>query len=237
MTQPPLSSDLLQALRALDTPTVCNAIELVAPHRRAIGFTIEPLTCLYPDLPPIVGYARTATIRAIEPASLPPEKVRAQRMAYYEYVATGGPLPAISVIQDLDGRRAGFGAFWGEVNSHIHKGLGCIGVITDGSVRDVTANAEGFQMLAGMVAPSHAHVYLVDFAGTVSVAGMHVNSGDIVHADRHGAVVVPRDVAAKVPEAAALIARRERLIIEATKRPDFDFGKLKQAIADASEIH
>jgi len=231
-----LSGDVLEALRAIDTPTICNALEVVAPARRATGFTVEPLVCAFPQLPPIVGYARTATIRAAEPAGTDPAAMREQRLAYYEYIANG-PQPGVSVIQDLDGENRGFGAFWGEVNSSIHKGLGCDGVVTDGSIRDLDDIADGFQLLAGRVGPSHAHVHLVDHGGTVRVAGMKVRSGDLIHADRHGAVVIPHDVAAEVPAAAAMLGRREAVILEAARGPDFSFEALRQAMADADEIH
>jgi len=237
MTESDLSPALLDELATLDTPTVCNALELVAPERRAFGFTVEPLQCLYPALKPIVGFARTATIRSVAPSPLSAEEAGEQRLAYYQYVAEGGPRPAISIIQDLDGSRAGFGSFWGEVNSHLHKGLGCRGVVTDGSVRDLDANAPDFQMLCRMVVPSHAHVHVVGFGGTATVAGMYVASGDLVHADRHGAVVVPKAVAAKLKAAAALISRREAVLIGASKEAGFDFERLRKALRDASEIH
>jgi regulator of RNase E activity RraA len=237
MTESDLSPALLNELAALDTPSVCNALEVVAPERRTFGFTIEPLQCLYPALKPVVGFARTATIRSVAPSNLSAEEARKERLAYYQYVAEGGPKPAISIIQDLDGSRAGFGSFWGEVNSHLHKGLGCLGVVTDGSVRDLDANAPGFQMLCRMVAPSHAHVHIVDFGGTVTVAGMYVSSGDLVHADRHGAVVIPKAVARQVNAAAALIARREAVLIGASKEAGFNFERLRKAMSDASEIH
>ena len=95
------------------------------------------------------------------------------------------------VIQDLDGADVGFGAFWGEVQSAVHKGLGLLGVVTDGCIRDIDQWAPGFQALAGSIMPSHAHVHLADFGKEVRVAGMLVRSGDIVHADRHGAVTIP----------------------------------------------
>ncbi len=225
----------LDALRQFDTPTICNALELVAPERRAVGFTTRPLVCAVPDLPPIVGYARTATIRAVAPSGLTAEQTRQQRSAYYGHVATG-PGPTITVIQDLD-PVPGFGAFWGEVNTAIHKGLGCLGVITDGSIRDLTDLAPGFQLLAGSVGPSHAHVHVVDFGAQVNIHGMTVDDGDIVHADRHGAVVIPADVVTEVPAAVDLIARRELVIIDASLADDFDIEKLKQAMGDSAEIH
>ncbi len=227
---------LITELESLDTPTVCNALEIVAPKRRGYGYTTSPLVCVRPELGSMVGVARTATIRAAHPPDLRGEEARKLSDDYYAYIDQGGPKPSIVVIQDLDGDR-GYGSYWGEVNSSIHKGLGCKGVITDGCVRDIPDIAEGFQMLAGSILPSHAYVHVVDFSRPVDVAGMRVRHGDIIHADQHGAVVVPADVAAKVKEAAAQIVRRERVIIDAANEPGFDIDRLRKAQGDAAEIH
>ncbi|KIZ46438.1 MULTISPECIES: RraA family protein [Rhodopseudomonas] len=227
---------VLEALGRYDTPTICNAMEIVAPQRRLIGFTTRPLVCPFPDLPPIVGYARTATIRATAASSLPAAEQRAGRQAYYDYVGTGEG-PRISVIQDIDGANIGFGAFWGEVNSAIHKALGCLGVITDGSIRDIPQWAPGFQALAGSIGPSHGHVHVTGFGDEIRVAGMAVRSGDLIHADRHGAVVVPHEVAALLPEAAELCARRETPMLDVARSATFSLEKLKQALARSAEIH
>ncbi len=136
------------------------------------------------------------TIRSVPHPALPAAEQQARRLAYYEYVGTGHG-PRINVIQDIDGADAGFGAFWGEVQSAVHKALGCLGVITDGSIRDIDQWAPGFQALAGSIGPSHAFVHAESFGGEVRVAGMTVRSGDLIHADRHGAVVIPLDVAAE----------------------------------------
>ena len=225
----------LDALRAWDTPTICNALEVVVPHRRATGFTVEHLHCLDPALKPMVGYARTATYRSVEPSPLPPDAVKAKRAAYYEYVAAE-PRPTVVVIQDLD-PNPGFGAFWGEVNTAVHKGLGALGCVTNGSMRDFDDCAPGFQLIAGKIGPSHAHGHIVDLGGQVNVAGMTVNDGDIVHADRHGAVVIPREAIAKIPEAVDLLTRREAVILAAARGDGFDIGVLKRAMADSAEIH
>ena len=95
-----------------------------------------------------------------------------KRLDYLDYVAAQ-PQPGIAVIQDLDDV-VGFGAFWGEVQSNIHKALGCLGVVTNGSIRDIPLIAPGFQMLAGSLAPSHAYVHVVDFGGNVNIHGMAV---------------------------------------------------------------
>lgn len=232
----PLPAAVLEALARYDTPTICNAMEIVAPERRAIGFTTRPLVCPFPHLPPIVGYARTATIRATMASGLPADKQREARMAYYAYVGSGDG-PRISVIQDIDGPDSGFGAFWGEVNSAVHKALGCLGVITDGSIRDVPQWAPGFQALAGSIGPSHAHVHVTGFGDEIRVAGMTVRNGDLIHADSHGAIVIPVDVAARLPEAAELCARREVPILEIARSASFTLDKLKDALARSSEIH
>ena len=126
------------------------------------------------------------------------------------------PQPGIAVIQDLDDI-VGFGAFWGEVQTNIHKALGCLGTITNGSIRDIPQVAPGFQMLAGSIAPSHAFVHVVDFGGNVNIHGMAVRSGDLIHADRHGAVVVPPDTIDAMKDAAPKLAAKEAQIIEAAK--------------------
>jgi regulator of RNase E activity RraA len=230
------SRDSLEALRAFDTPTICNALEIVAPARRAIGFTRRPLLAPFPELKPIVGFARTALIRSREPHPRDRDSATKLRLAYYEHIAAQ-PLPSIAVIQDIDAPDTGFGAFWGEVQTHVHAGLGCVGVVTDGSVRDLDAMSPGFVVLAGSVMPSHAHVHLVEFGGTVSVAGMVVSANDVLHADRHGAVVVPYEAVAKIPAAVDLLARRERVLIEASRRPGFSVERLRQAFREQDEIH
>jgi len=226
----------LEALRAYDTPTICNALEIVVPARRAIGFTRRPLVACFPDMKPVVAFARTALIRSREAHPRDRDSANRIRLGYYEHIAAQ-PLPSLSVIQDIDAPDTGFGAFWGEVQTHVHAGLGCVGVITDGSVRDLDAMAPDFLVLAGSIMPSHAHVHLVDFGGTVSVAGMIVSPNDVIHADRHGAVVVPPEAVKELPAAAALLARREKVIIDAAKSPGFSVARLRQAFAEQEEIH
>ena len=194
-----ISSAEGEFLLSIDTPTVCNLIEIVAPERRGFGYTIQHLHCPFPDLPPMVAFAKTVTILARDKVPLGEAGYMQKRLDYLDYVA-GAPQPSVMVIQDLDDP-AGFGAFWGEVQSNVHKALGCLGTITNGSVRDIPMIAPGFQMLAGSIAPSHAFVHVVDYGCEVKVHGMAVVSGDLIHADRHGAVVVPRDKIAAMQQA------------------------------------
>lgn len=235
MSDAHLTTSELQALAAFDTPTICNALEVVAPDRRAIGFTTETMVCPFPERKPMVGYARTGMIRAMEKPALDKAAMRKGRLDYYRYMAEGD-LPKIVVLQDLDSRK-GFGCYWGEVNTAVHLGLGCAGLVTDGGVRDLDAVAPGFDILCGKITPSHAWVHPVSFGGEVDVFGMVVRSDDLIHADRHGAVVIPHAVARDVVAAAELCGRREEPILAAARSADFSMEKLEQALAAADEIH
>lgn len=212
-------------------PTICNALEVLAPQRRAIGFTTEPLVCLDRAAPPMVGLAWVATIRAREAARGPV----ADRLDWYDYVADA-ELPTVVVIQDVDDR-PGFGSFWGGVHSAVHQSLGALGCVTNGSFRDLGDWAPGFQMLGGRVGPSHGFVHVVDFGRPIDIVGMQVAHDDVVHADVHGAAVVPAELVTQLPAAVELVARRESVILDVCRAPDFTPAKLRAAVKRAGEIH
>jgi regulator of RNase E activity RraA len=234
VSKEPLNKAEIEALRKIDTPTICNLLEMVAPERRGYGFTTKQLNCVFPNLPPMVGYAKTVTVRAKQPGPVQGEAYLKLRWNYVDYLDSG-PTPKISLVQDLDDP-PGVGSFWGEVNSNVHKALGCLGTVTNGSVRDLDMIAEGFQLLSGVIAPSHAFIHIVDFDCEVNIHGMVVQSGDLIHADRHGAVVIPHEVAREVPKALDLMQRREAVIIGAAREPNFSAEKLKQAYLASSKI-
>ena len=227
-------SDLL-LLTKWDTPTICNALEVVAPERRSFGFTSDQFVPLDSSLPPMCGYAKTATIRAARPSDRTVPQNLETRLGYYEYIYRGQQ-PKIALIQDLD-TKPGLGAFWGEVNTNIHKGLGCLGAVTNGSIRDLGDSAKNFNLLGGKIGPSHAFVHIVDFGHQIEVHGMTISENDILHADCHGAVIIPPEVVKELPDAIAKIEQRERRIISAAKKEDFTFEKLKAAIAGKLEVH
>ena len=235
MSQYPFTAADLEALRQWDTPTICNALEIVAPQRRGYGFTVRPMTAGDPKLPPICGLARTGTQRAAFPSGRSKDADKAMRVAWYEYVADA-TLPTIVCLQDLDDT-PGVGAFWGEVNSAVHQGLGAQGVVTNGSVRDLDMFAPGFQGIAGVVNPSHAYVHIVALKCDVTIHGMAVQHDDVVHADRHGAVVIPHDVVTKIPAAIDLGARKEKVILDMVKSKGFNVAKLKEALLKSEDIH
>ena len=231
-----ISENLLEALQQLDTPTVCNALDVVAPERRMIGFNRKPLICPVATKGPVVGYAATAQIQSREPGALSADEKRALRLHYYEMIEKA-PKPSLTVLQDIDGPDCGIGAFWGEVQSNIHRGLGCSGVITDGSIRDIDDWANGFFALAGSVMPSHVWADLVAIDVPVSIAGMVVTPGDLIHADKYGAVVIPEEVAGEIPAAADRIVRREAIILKAARSPGFSTDDLRKAFQEGDQIH
>jgi len=209
-----LSQAQIDFLQSIDTPTVCNVIEMVAPERRGHGYTIQHLHCPFPDLPPMIGFAKTVTCRSRDKVNV--GDYMQKRLEYLDYVAAA-PNPSWVLVHDLDDP-PGHGAYWGEVMGNIHKSLSCIGTITNGAIRDIPMIPQGFQMLAGSIAPSHAYVHVVDFGGEVTIHGMTVKSGDLIHADQHGAVVVPLNVIDAMKPAFDKLAAREAKIIEAAKQ-------------------
>ena len=231
MTQRPFDLADLVALKQWDTPTICNGLELIVPERRAIGFTLEPMVAANRTLPPMVGLARVGAIRAREA----PRDTVADRLDWYDYVAEAD-LPTVVALQDLD-EPPGYGAWWGEVHTAVHKALSAVGCVTNGSFRDLDMLASGFQILGGRVGPSHAHVHMVAFGETVDVFGMAVSHDDVVHADHHGAVVIPAGAVRKLPDAIDLCARREKVLLDLCASPDFSPAKLREAMKRAAEIH
>lgn len=223
---------LFEHLKNFDTPTIANALEIAAGRRSAEGFTRKTLIAANPKLKPIVGFARTAMIRSATPFN--PQTRREKLLAYYDYVAQSNQ-PSIAVIQDVD-NAPGIGAFWGEVNTNIHWGLGCVGALTNGSMRDLEMMQPQFQCLAASLSPSHAWVHVVDFAVKVDVCGMFVSDGDIVHADHHGAIVIPADLLEKLPAAIDLMARKEKVLLDAAKAPGFNIEKLRAAMGQSDLV-
>ena len=224
----------LSILARWDTPTICNALELIVPERRGHGFTIEQVVCLDPTLKPIVGYARTARCSTRTPPTENAQELAERRLNYYEYVADT-PHPTIAVIQDFE-THPGAGAFWGEVQTNIHKGLGCLGTVTSSGMRDVNDCAPGFQILARKVVPSHIYNKVIDFSAQVEVFGMVVNHDDIIHADRHGAVVIPSEAVEQLPAAVDLMIRKEDVQLEAARHSSFNIQMLRKALTKSAQI-
>jgi regulator of RNase E activity RraA len=223
-----MNQELLDLLSRVDTPTVCNAIEVVQGKRGFNGFTRGTMVCTEPGMA-VVGYAATAQIAALAPPTDPPEAIRARRMAYYKAMHDATK-PSVAVIEDLDYPNC-IGAYWGEINTTIHKGFGMSGALTNGVVRDLGDLPQGFPVIAGSVGPSHGFVHVRSLGQPVRVMGLEVRHGDLVHTDRHGAVVVPPEVIGSLAEAIRKLQETERLVLDPARTPGFDYAAFEAAWA------
>jgi regulator of RNase E activity RraA len=218
----------LETLRRYSTPTVANAIELLGLRSRVEGFFHPGLRCLMPDAPAIAGYAVTCTIATASPDSFG----KIESWDYWEHIEQVSG-PRIAVVQDAD-PEPGLGSFWGEVNANIHKALGCVGAVTNGGARDLEEMQRlGFQMLYAHACVSHAYVHITSIGKPVRFLGVSVTPGDLVMADRHGALVIPPAAAPALEEAIAEMERRERPVIEFCQSPGFNRAELRKYV----ELH
>ena len=220
----PLSAQQIDVLKKITSPSVANAIETFNVRPREQGNLSSDIRALFPELGPVVGYAATCLIRAERG---PIEGHRASLFAWWDFVLSL-PAPRVIVVHDLDEPR-GQGAQWGEVQANIHRALGCVGVVTDGSVRDLDeVRALKFQFAAAHISVSHANVHMVDFGIPVKVGGVWITPGDIVHFDQHGVVTIPPEIAGGIPDAIAKVEADERKIISTCQAPGFTTDKLKE---------
>ena len=217
---------LLNLLQRVDTPTVCNAIEVAQGQRGFNAFTRGTMLCSAPQEPAIVGYARTAKIAAITPPIDPPETIKARRMDYYKYMSEAA-MPAVAVIEDMDYPDC-IGAYWGEINTTIHKGFGLSGALTNGVMRDLGDLPSGFPVVAKSIGPSHGFVHVRDIGSTVSICGLPVSDGDLIHADQHGALIIPLDVIDTLEAAIEKLLSTERTVLDAARKKSFDFDTFQK---------
>jgi 4-hydroxy-4-methyl-2-oxoglutarate aldolase len=232
MTAKQLAPALLEPYRRLSTCLVASAIETFDLRLRNTGFTDARVRCVFPDLPPVVGYAATARVRSSDPPM--------EGHSYYfrtewwnEILRT--PPPRVIIVEDLD-NPPGRGAFVGEVHASILQALRSVALVTNGSVRDIPGiKATGFQLFAGNIAVSHAFAHVFDFGGTVEVAGLKINPGDLIHADMHGVQTIPFEIAAKVPDKVEEIKKRREYYIGLCRSADFSLESLRGAMETQGE--
>ena len=211
----------LERLEGLTVPTIANAVELfhVAPPNT--GFNRAQLTCHFPDFGMAVGYAVTLTAVTDEPA------VAIDEPEYWKWLEDQQG-PKLAVVEDLSPRPGG--AMWGEWNSHVHRALGCVGTVTQGAVRDLDALERlGFHTFATSVSVAHGYGAFVDFGAPATVAGLTIETGDLLVADLHGVLRIPREI--PIPELVAAgheIDRLESEIFAHTRSREFSVESLAQ---------
>ncbi len=226
-----LSPKDFERLRNYDTCTVSNAIERFNLRLRNEGFVNSSVRCLFPQFPPMLGYAVTGRIRS----SFPPMTGGwyFDRMDWWSHILTI-PAPRVVVLQDVD-RTPGVGALVGEVHANICRALDCVGYVTNGAVRDVAAvEKTGFHLFAACVAVSHAYAHIVEFGEPVEIGGLRIKPGDLLHGDRHGVHVIPKPIAAEIPRVADELLAHERELIEFCRSSDFSLDKLSSMIHQTS---
>jgi regulator of RNase E activity RraA len=227
-----LDDELLQALRRLDACTLANSIETFNERLRNEGFVNHTVRSQFPELAPMVGYAATVRIRG----SAPPTTSGAypDRTDWLDYIASL-PSPRVVVIQDT-ATQPGLCSLVGEVHMSILQAINCVGVVTNGAVRDIpAARSAGFHYFAGSVSVSHGYVHIVDFAQPVEIGGLDIRSGDLLHGDLHGVQSVPLAIARLIPEAAARISAREQALMALCRSADFTLEKLRAFLARAQK--
>jgi 4-hydroxy-4-methyl-2-oxoglutarate aldolase len=230
MTPQPLAPKVLEALRHLDACTLANAIETLHQRLRNEGFADDSIRCLFPHLPPMLGYAATIKIRGSEPPTT--GGIYPDRTDWWDYVLAVPP-PRVIVVEDISSR-PGFGSLLGAVHGNILRALGCVGAVTNGAVRDIPALEKlAFPVFAGSISVSHAYVHIVEFGHSVQIAGLAIQSGDLLHGDLHGVQAIPLNVCGRIPEAAAKIAASESKIIALCHAPGFSVQRLREAIKES----
>ena len=229
MAETIITNELLVLLRKLDTPTVCNAIEVAQGKRGFNRFTRGTMQHSRPGEPAIVGFARTAKISGLAPPVEPSDVIRSRRMDYFRSMASGDG-PTVSVVEDVDFPNC-IAGWWGEVHVAVHKGLGMSGAVTNGVMRDLDVMDNGFPVLAGSVGPSHGFVHVLKIGGQVEVMNMKVRQGDLIHADRHGALVIPTDVIDVLKKAIETVIASEDIVLTPARKPGFNIEKLEEVWA------
>jgi 4-hydroxy-4-methyl-2-oxoglutarate aldolase len=223
----PLPPEVLDAIRQYDTCNVANAIETFGVRLRNEGFTRPGLRCVTGGSPRLIGYAATAHIRTSDPPVT--GNTYLDRTDWWVGIQSL-PAPRIAVIQDLNGE-ASLGCVAGEVHAAVLKAMQCQAIVTDGYVRDIPAvSRKEFAMFARSAAVSHAYTHIVDYGTPVQIFGLQIHPGDLLFADCHGVVSIPRDIAAQLPARLAEIRAQEQRIIDVCQSAEFSTEKLLAAI-------
>jgi regulator of RNase E activity RraA len=218
-----LSYEHLERLGQFDTCTLSNAIERLNLRPRNEGFISGAVTCRFPQLAPVIGYAVTARMRS---SATPVDgKCYHEHPDFWKYIASIAG-PRILVIQDAD-HAPGVGALLGEGWARISRALGCVACVTNGAVRDLPGiQALGFQIFAGNVSVSHAYAHVVDFGDPVEIGGLRISPGDLLHGDLHGVHTIPKSAAGHLAVIAEQVLREDRELFELTERKDFSVATL-----------
>ena len=222
--------EVIEALSQFDSATVSNAIEAFNTRDRTEGYASMELRCQFPDLAPMVGYAVTCTADSTTPGPL-----RRSKLPDFLDLVAAAPQPAVAVIQNVgpDPLRS---CFVGDVISAACRKLGVIGMVTDGGVRDlkgILLNASGLQVFAPGVVVSHGSATIVDVNVPVSICGLDIRPGDLLHGDENGLLKVPHDIAGAVVEQARVVRQKEAEVFELLRSASVTLDEIKSTVGGA----
>lgn len=213
----------INALRQFNTCMIANAIETFNVRLRNTGFSNGKLRSMFPDMPPTVGYAVTARLRTEDPP-IGGGQFHDRGDLWTKILAC--PSPRILVLEDMDDH-PGRGAFVGDMHAAILSALGCVAYVTNGAVRELHGvRSLGLQLFAGSIAVSHAYAHIFDIGAAVTVDGLEVHPGSLLHGDQHGVVTIPAEVASQIPEVAAKLQNAEQDVIRFCRSRDFSIDTL-----------
>jgi 4-hydroxy-4-methyl-2-oxoglutarate aldolase len=213
----PLTDEQIQELKAIDTPTICNAIEKFKVRGRVQGFMGMDIRCLLPELGTMVGYAVTVTVDSTT------EDVALDTQAWFNWMKAmeASPKPVVVVFKDI-GPTPRKSAHLGEVMATIAARLGVVGVVTDGGLRDIVEVKQvGLQCFARGLVPSHGNPRLIEVGVPVTVDGVRIEPGDLLHGDANGVTAIPREIADQVAQAAADVRAEEAGLMAYIRSPEF----------------
>ena len=219
----------LDKLRSFDTPTICNVIELFDVRPRDAGYMDDRIKACFPEMPPVVGFAATATFRA----SMPPRDGDGYS-SNEAYAERFGELsgPAVVVFQDLDSPPVA--ATFGEVMCTIYKTFGARGLITSGAGRDLEqVRRIGFPVFTGGTICSHGYVHIPHVHVPVYVGGLAIYPNDLIHADCNGVTTIPREIASEAADVGDEFVAAEAFILEAMRQPNLSVELLRSARAES----
>jgi 4-hydroxy-4-methyl-2-oxoglutarate aldolase len=223
---------VLMDLRQFDTPTVCNVLELLEVRPRTAGYMDARITPCFPKLPPMVGYATTATFRS---ASLPRQGDVYAGLDKQAALLESLPGRKIVVFQDLD--EPSVAATFGEVMCTTYLAFGCVGLITSGTGRDLDqVEALGFPCFTGGTICSHGYCQIVDLQTPVRVGGLTVYPGDLLHGDRNGVSSIPNELAELVVEGCRGLMAAEAVVLDYLKKPGTTALGFREARAECSRL-
>jgi 4-hydroxy-4-methyl-2-oxoglutarate aldolase len=223
---PEISKDILNRLAEFDSCSIADAIETFEVRLRNEGFNDPTIRCFFPQFAPMIGYAFTFRVKSSDPPMKPDFYLN--RMTWTHLEASS--VPKVIVIEDI-GTKPGRGALVGKTQATILKALGSVGVITNGAIRGVRQ----FQRLrmpafASNLSVSHAYVHLVDIGTPVSIAGVHINPGDLIHGDANGIVNIPLELVAHIPEVAEKLKAREQEVTRFCGSDAFSLSELSKIV-------